>query len=278
MDSRVQCGHIMKELTADETTVEEPSTRTFSGATVALWKDPGIFVKYWNYKGAVLSGVIRAPIFLVTYLIGKETLRLAIGAALVQFLFRFLFAGIGGTLIQAYRHVEPAWKALLAILMLVPLVSHILEFSVQAAFAYATDTQNLTDKAILRSISVSIISALFTLFAMRRGIMIVGESESKSLLNDISRLPSVIFHFIAFIPNEVASLIRRGAFLGVPLAFIAFGIFAEVICWAVTNKPFWTYNNGKEIALLKYWGVDGMILLLIAVIISLAVGARKHRN
>ncbi|MBX3288693.1 MAG: hypothetical protein KF855_05045 [Acidobacteria bacterium] len=267
----------MKELTADETPAEM-QTHTISGVTVALWNDPGRFVKYWNYKGAVLSGVIRAPIFFATYLIGKETLRLAIGAAAVQFLFRFLFAGVGGTLIQALRHVEPAWKALAAILLLVPLISHILEFLVQAGFAYVTDTQNLTDTAILRSISVSIISALFTLFAMRRGIMIVGESESKSLVSDISKLPKVIFHFIAFIPNEIAGMIRRGAILGVPLAFLAFGVFAEVICWAVTNKPSWTYNNGKEIALLKYWAVDGMILLAIAVAISLAAHARKHRS
>ncbi|MBX3243962.1 MAG: hypothetical protein KF685_05855 [Acidobacteria bacterium] len=267
----------MKELTADETPVEE-EPHTLSGVTLSLWNEPGRFVKYWNYKGAVLSGVIRAPIFFVTYLIGKETLRLAIGAAVVQFLFRFLFAGVGGTLIQAFRHVEPAWKALIAILLLVPLISHILEFFVQAGFAYVTDTQNLTDAAILRSVSVSIISALFTLFAMRRGIMIVGESESKSLVSDISKLPAVIFHFVAFIPNEIAGMIRRGAFLAIPLAFLAFGVFAQVIVWAVMNKPSWTYNNGKEIAVLKYWGVDGMILLAIAVAMSLATHARRNRN
>lgn len=257
----------MSEITFEETPPVK-TTHTISEAIVNLWRNPGQFVRYWNYKGAILSGVLRAPIFLITYLIGKETLKLAIGAALVQFTFRFFFAGVGGALIQSFRLVEPPWKAFLTILALVPLVSHLLEFILQAAFGYITSTQDHTGDAILRSICVSIISALFTLFAMRRGIMIVGESESKSLLNDISRLPVVIFHFIAFIPNEISFMLRRGAYLGALLAVAAFGIFSQLMVWAITNKTFWTYGGGKDFGLLKYWGVDGMVLMVLAVALS----------
>lgn len=251
-------------------TADLPDTHTISEVWRSLWNDPGQFIRNWNYKGAILSGALRAPIFLVTYLIGKESLKLAIGAASAQFLFRFLFAGVGGTLIQSFRHVEPAWKALLTILLVVPLISHIFEFAVQALFAFATGTQNHTGDAILRSICVSIISALFTLFAMRRGVMVVGDEDSKSLMNDISRLPLIIFHFVAFIPNEIAFMIRRKEIGNVIFSFIGFGIFAQLLCWAVTNKAFWTYGGGKDIALIKYWGIDGMILMLLAVGISLA--------
>jgi hypothetical protein len=257
----------MKEITFEETPPVE-TTHTISEAVRALWNNPSQFVRYWNYKGAILSGVLRAPIFFVTYLIGKETLRLAIGAALVQFTFRFFFAGVGGALIQSFRRVEPPWKAFLTILALVPLVSHLLEFGLQAVFGYVTGTQDHTGDAILRSICVSIISALFTLFAMRRGIMIVGETESKSLLNDISRLPVIIFHFIAFIPNEISSMLRRGAYLGVLLAIAGFGVFSQMLVWAVTNKAFWTYGGGKDFGLFKYWGVDGMVLMILAVAMS----------
>jgi hypothetical protein len=266
----------MKELTFEETPIE-PRSNTISEAVHSLWNDPSLFVRQWNYKGAILSGVLRAPIFLATYLIGKEGLRLALAAAAVQFIFRFVFAGVGGVLIQSFRRVEPAWKALLAVLLIIPLISHVLEFILQAVFGYYTGTMARTDEAILRSVSVSIISALFTLFAMRRGIMIVGESESKSLISDISRLPIVIFHFIAFIPNEISSMIRRGAYLAVLLSMAAFGMFSQLLCWAVTNKPFWTYGGGKEIALLKFWGVDGMILLFLAIAISsFAYSARRR--
>jgi hypothetical protein len=243
-----------------------------------LWRNPSQFVRYWNYKGAILSGVMRAPIFLATYLIGKEGLRLALAAATVQFIFRFFFAGVGGALIQSFRRVEPPWKAILSIMLLLPLISHLLEFLIQLLFGYVTGTQDRTDEAILRSISFSIISALFTLFAMRRGIMIVGESESKSLLNDISKLPVIVFHFCAFIPNEISAMFRRGAHLGGLLAIIGFGIFSQVTVWALLNKPSWSYGGGKEITLLKYWGTNGMIIMVLAVLLSSIYYDHKHKN
>jgi hypothetical protein len=267
----------MREITIDETPPERP-TSTITEAWLTLWRDPSLFVRYWNYKGAVLSGVLRSPIFLATYLIGKESIRLALGAALLQFTFRFFFAGVGGALIQLFRRVEPAWKALLSIMMLLPLISHLLEFGLQFGFGYITGTQDRTDEAILRSISVSIISALFTLFAMRRGIMIVGESESKSLLSDISRLPVIIFHFVAFIPNEISAMFRRGAHLGGLLAIVGFGIFSQILVWALINKPYWTYGGGRDVMLLKYWGVCGIILMILAVILSAIVYERKHKH
>ena len=111
----------MNDITFDEAPAV-PETHTIGEALRNVWSDPGQFIKNWNYKGAVLSGVVRAPIFLFTYLAGRESLKLAIGAAAVQFAFRFAFAGVGGTLIQGYRKVEPAWKALAAIMLILPLI------------------------------------------------------------------------------------------------------------------------------------------------------------
>lgn len=266
----------MKEITFEEVP-EVPPSNTISEALSNVWNNPGLFIKNWNYKGAVLSGVLRAPIFLVTYLAGKESLKLAIGAAAAQFAFRFLFAGVGGTLIQSFRRVEPAWKALLAIMLVLPLISHLFEFAVQALFAYVTSTQDHTDKAILRSITVSIMSALFTLFAMRRSVMIVGDEDSKSLLHDIGQLPLLIFQFCAFIPNEIGSLIRRGAWLTAVLAVTGFGIFSQIMVWALVNKPAWSYGGGKSVPVFKYWGANGAVLMIVAVIVSMIVFNRKHK-
>lgn len=268
----------MKEITFEETPPVR-ATNTISEAWANLWHNPAQFIRYWNYKGAILSGVLRAPIFLITYLVGKESFKLAVGAALVQFLFRFFFAGVSGALIQAFRRVEPAWKALVTILLIVPLISHVFEFLLQFSFAYFTATNDHTDEAIVRSICVSIISALFTLFIMRRNVMIVGEEDSKSLFHDISRLPVLIFHFCAFIPNEISSMLRRGAFIPALLSIFGFGVFSQMIVWAVTNKSIWTYNNGREIPLLKFWGVDGIILLVLAIAASSLVYnlQRKHK-
>lgn len=256
----------------------ENKQKTITEAIRGLWADPAVFIRHWNYKGAIMSGVLRAPIFFITYLIRKEALMLAIGAALVQFTFRFVFAGVGGTLIQSFRFVEPPWKALAAILLVVPAVSHLFEFILQILFGHFTGTREITGDAVLRSICVSFISALFTLFAMRRGIMIVGETESKSLLSDIGRLPIIIFHFVAFIPIELSHMLRRGAFIGAAIGIALFGIFSEILVWAVTNKRYWTYGNGKDLGWFKYWGVDGMALMIIAVLIASIANAPRHQH
>lgn len=273
--SREAVSDPMKEITFEEVRGMPPS-HTIGEALGKVWNDPALFIRNWNYKGAVLSGVLRAPIFLVTYLAGRESLKLAIGAAAAQFAFRFAFAGVGGTLIQGFRRVEPAWKALLAIMLVLPLISHLFEFAVQSLFAYATGTQAHTDEAILRSITVSIMSALFTLFAMRRSVMIVGDKDSKSLLHDIGQLPKLIFQFCAFIPNEIASLIRRGAWATAGLAIVGFGVFSQIMVWALVNKPHWSYGGGKTVPVFMYWGSNGAVIMVVAVILSLIVFNRRH--
>jgi len=267
----------MNDITFEEAPAA-PQTNTITEAFRNVWSDPGQFVKNWNYKGAVLSGVVRAPIFLITYLAGRESLRIAIGAATVQFIFRFLFAGVGGTLIQGFRKVEPAWKALAAIMLILPLISHAFELIIQALFAYFTSTQAHTDAAILRSITVSIISALFTLFAMRRNVMTVGDEESRSLLHDVSRLPRLVFEFCAFIPNEIASFVRRGAWITAGMALLSFGAFSQIMVWALVSRPNWTYGGGRSVPLLKYWATCGIVLMVLAVIWSLIWFNRKHHR
>jgi energy-converting hydrogenase Eha subunit C len=266
----------MQEITFAEAQLVE-RTNTIREAWASLLRDPGLFVRHWNYKGAVLSGGLRASVFLITYLISRESLRLAIGAAVVQFIFRFLFAGLSGAMIQSFRRVEPAWKAMVSILVVIPLISHVLEYLVQVGFVHYTATTDHTDMAIVRSVCVSIFSVLFALYIMRRNVMIVGEAESKSLWSDIVHLPYLIYEFMAFIPREIASLLRRGAYAGALLAIAAFGVFSQMICWAVTNKLFWTYGGGKQIAGLRFWAVDGMILMVVAVIVSSIPWPRKLR-
>lgn len=268
----------MKEITFEEAQPATVPSSTIGEALTGLARDPGQFIRYWNYKGAILSGLMRAPIFLVTYLVGKESVKLALGAAFAQFVFRFFFAGVGGALIQSVRRVEPAWKALMTILLVVPVISHFFEYLVQFGFAYVTATHAHTDEAIVRSICFSIISALFTLFIMRRNVMIVGDADSKSLLNDLSRLPVLIFEFIAFIPNEIAAMIRRRALFAALSSFAAFGVFAQMLCWAVTNKAFWTYSSGRQVPFLKFWGADGIILMLLAVALSSLAFNRANKR
>jgi len=265
----------MKEITFDDMPII-PS-KTISEALADVWHNPAQLVRHWNYKGAIMSGCLRAPIFLITYLVGRESIKLALAAALAQFIFRFTFAGVGGALIQAFRRVEPAWKALLAILLIVPVISHIFEFLVQTGFAYFTQTGDHTDAAIVRSVCISILSALFSLFIMRRNVMIVGEAESKSIWNDLAHFPVLIFEFIMFIPLEIVKMLRRGDYLHALASVAAFGVFSELLGWAIVNKPYWTYNKGK-MTLASFWGIDGIILLLLSVGLAAIVLRRTAKS
>jgi len=257
----------MTEIAVNDNPAEK-APPTVREAWLALLREPSLFIRHWNYKGAVLSSAFRAPIFLITYLAARESLKLAVAAAAVQFIFRFLFAGLTGYLIQAMRRVEPAWKAVVSILLVVPLVSHLFEYVVQAAFVRFTETTDYTDKAIVRSICFSIFSSLFAFYIMRRNVLIVGEHESRSLLSDVLRLPKLVWEFMSFVPDEILALLRRGAYVGAAIAFVAWGLFSQMVCWAVTYRSFWTYGGGKDLGILKYWGVDGLILMAIAVFVA----------
>ena len=256
----------MNEMTFETTPVV--STETIGEALRGVWRNPAQLIRHWNYKGAIMSGSLRAPIFLITYLVGRESIKLALGAALVQFIFRFLFAGVGGALIQAFRRVEPAWKALLAILLIVPVISHIFEYFVQTGFAYYTESGDHTDVAIVRSICISILSALFSLFIMRRNVLIVGEAESKSIFSDLARFPVLIFEFMGFIPLELLKMWRQKEYLRLLASVAAFGMFSEMLGWALTNKPYWTYSKGKT-SFASFWGVDGLILLAFGIVLAI---------
>lgn len=255
----------MKEVTFE--TAPLVPTKTISEALIGVWHEPAQLVRQWNYKGAIMSGGLRAPIFLITYLVGRESIKLALGAALAQFIFRFAFAGVGGALIQAFRRVEPAWKALIAILLIVPVISHIFEFFVQVGFAHFTRTGDHTDEAIVRSICISILSALFSLFIMRRNVMIVGEAESKSIWSDLAHFPVLIFDFVMFVPLEIVRMLRRGEYVRAIGSVTAVGMFSELLGWALTGKPYWTYSKGK-MSFASFWAVDGLILLTLCIVLS----------
>ena len=151
----------------------------------------------WNWKAAVLSALLRAPIFFFTYFFKKEGVKVALGAALAQSIFRFVFGGVNGSVIQSFRRVEPAWHAVLTVPLVLATFSHVIEYIVQ----YFYD-QNVGSKgkasAIAVSVIISIISAVFNLFAMRRGALLVKDESRQSLGRDLIRMPWLIFEFISF--------------------------------------------------------------------------------
>jgi hypothetical protein len=151
----------------------------------------------WNWKSAVLSALLRAPIFFWAYLLQKHGVANAVGAMLAQAFFRALFGGVNGSIIQAFRKVQPAWHAVFTIPLVLAAFSHLIEFSVSAIYDAATGTHG-KGKAILVSVIISVISAIFNLFAMRRGALLVKDESGQPFWRDLIRMPWIALEFISF--------------------------------------------------------------------------------
>ncbi len=166
--------------------------------TAYLFKHPiQTLVWRWNWKAAILSALLRAPIFFFSYLFKKDGLKLAVGAAIAQSLFRVVFGGINGAIIQSYSKVEPAWHAVLTIPIVLATFSHLIEYGVQAVYDSQAGVEG-KGRAVFISVIVSAISAVFNLFAMRRGALLVKDESQQSIWRDLWRMPWLAFEFISF--------------------------------------------------------------------------------
>lgn len=163
--------------------------------SVLLWR--------WNWKGALLSALFRAPIFFAVSL--HQGVLLALGGAGVEAVFNATGAGFYGAFLQNIRKAKPAWLAWLLGAWLVPALIQVGE----NAFHYAVGTSRL-HRGIIISICLSAASATFNLFAMRRGSLLAGPG-SESLLNDLGNMPQLLLDFVLIVPRGVKGFFRVDA-------------------------------------------------------------------
>lgn len=236
---------------------EQQEDNTIVGVSNHLLHHPVQTVIHgWNWKAGLLSGVLRSPIFLAAYLSNKEGLSLALGAMLAQFIFRTFFGGVNGALIQAYSRVEPPWHAVLTVPIVLATFSHIVEFIVQYSYDHAMGTTS-GGKAITVSILISALSAVFNIFAMRRGVLLVKDKKQQSLWKDIKKFPLISAQFIFFVPWKVWELIQRGRYV------------VSVVCTLLTSL-----GLGAAAWLLRgkiSWGIVTSISVFVLIIISVAI-------
>lgn len=145
----------------------------------------------WNWKAAVFSGVLRSMIYLFTHL--KEGWRAALGAMSIEFFFRLIVSGASGSLVQSFHKATPVWLATLCVMIMLPAFSHLIEFTL-----HTLNGDVNKGKAIIISITFSIISAIFNLFAMRRNALLVKDENAGSLGQDLVRMPKIVGEFMFF--------------------------------------------------------------------------------
>ena len=145
----------------------------------------------WNWKAALFSGVLRSMIYLFTHL--KEGWRAALGAMSVEFFFRLIVSGASGSLVQAFHNAAPVWLATLCVMIMLPAFSHMIEFTL-----HTLNGDVNKGKAIIISISFSIVSAIFNLFAMRRDALLVKDDRAQTLGQDLVSLPKIVGEFMFY--------------------------------------------------------------------------------
>jgi hypothetical protein len=171
----------------------------FSGIVRDPWHH---LVRRWNWKSAVTSGIMRASIFFCANL--SAGVAAAFGAMLAEFSYRAILSGASGSVTQALRKAEPPWTAALSAVVVLPACNHTIEFLVH----WTRGTPKLA-QSVIASITFTVISTLFNLYAMRRGVLVTDDDQPKTLAEDFTHMPRLIAGFLAVGPAAVWRATRR---------------------------------------------------------------------
>lgn len=235
----------------------------------SLLSHPAQIILRWNWKSALLGAILRASFYVTVYKASKENWRAALAAAAVEFIFRFLTSGASGALVQSFRRATPAWLAVSIVTISLPIISHTIEFFTHYAQEYyfssllPASENNARKIAFAVSVLFSVISAMFNIFIMRHGVLLVGAgSETKSLWSDIKLFPELIVKFVSFLPIEIINSVKSKNFLTAIGIFLAFGTTVGTILGVFRGKWSWAWTTA-----LGAWATLLLFTLLVAVIL-----------
>ena len=155
----------------------------------------------WNWKAAVLSAVLRALVFLlINWTAGTKA---ASTAMAVEFAYRIFTSGFYGSLVQSFRKMEPAWKANLYVVLLLPAVNQGLDLWIH----WLNGTPKLA-ASLVASTVITVWAALFNLYAMRHGALVTGR-DARPLRDDLRQLPALVAGFCLIVPRLVLKGVSR---------------------------------------------------------------------
>lgn len=153
-----------------------------------LLRNPLQTLLRWNGKAALLSALFRGGVFLLASLKSHHAGRSH--AVLAEALFGAGFMGFYGTVTQALRLAEPQWLAELLLAGVFPLLFQVGDICFHSALGTQAFRSGMIASAVFTALS-----ALFNLYIMRRGTLLVGE-ESRSFVQDLIVLPKLALMFV----------------------------------------------------------------------------------
>ena len=228
---------------------------------------PVQIVTRWNWKSALLGSVLRASFYYGVYQFSREDWKVILAAVSVEFGFRFFTSGISGAIVQSFRRATPAWLALLVVTISLPIFSHTVEFITHYAQeryfsnVFPPSQNNARIYAFTLSVLFSALSAMFNLFAMRHGVLLVGAGkETKSLWSDLKTIPFLVIEFLTYLPILILRFIGEGKLIFALGVFSAFGIAIGTILGGVRGKWSWAWTTA-----LGAWAILLVWTLIVAI-------------
>lgn len=216
----------------------------------SLFSHPLQIITRWNWKAAFLGATLRASFYFTVYQAARENMRAALTAAIVELGFRFFTSGVSGSLVQSFRRAAPAWLATLIVTISLPVFSHSIEYlthyvqEVYFAGVLPASENNARQYAFALSVLFSAFSAMFNLFAMRHGVLLVGAGrETKSLWSDFKKIPALVFEFITYLPLLIIRLAGEQKFVHAVGVFFAFAISIGSVLGVFRGKWSWAWTT-----------------------------------
>ncbi|NNE99044.1 MAG: hypothetical protein HKN25_08500 [Pyrinomonadaceae bacterium] len=244
--------HEIHQSVADAENLESVHDQQISVADVflSLVRHPTQVIARWNWKSAFLGALLRASFYFTVYQAAREKGIVILTAVLVEVSFRFMTSGISGALVQSFRKARPAWIATIIITVTLPIFSHTVEFVTHyAQEEYFSDVlpaaqNSARQQAFAVSVLVSVLSAMFNIFMMRNGVLLVGAGEdSKSFISDLRNIPYLVSEFTLFLPKQIIIFLKELKFHYAIGSFLFFGFSVGAILGASRGKWSWAYST-----------------------------------
>ena len=155
----------------------------------------------WNWKCALLSATIRSLVYNAA--LAHDRLHSGPAIVAVEIAYVSATAGLYAGLQQRALAVRSRLLGNLLIVVGVPGLSQLLDWLTHRAVGPAAPP-----RALLAVCIFTLISALFHLHVMRRGVFLTGPA-GRSLADDFRRMPRLILGFLAAVPMALATLPQR---------------------------------------------------------------------
>ncbi len=258
--------HLSEEIhlsVADADDLEEIRDEKISVGDVfrSLIQHPAQVITRWNWKSAMLGALLRASFYFTVYQASRETMLVTLTAVSVELSFRFFTSGISGALVQSFRRAQPIWLATLIVSISLPVFSHTIEFITHYgqekyfSSVFPASENNARQIAFAVSVLFSVMSALFNLFMMRHGVLLVGAGrETKTFWNDLKMIPSLVLEFVTFLPIQMVNFFKSGKILSALGIFLSFGLIVGGILGTFRGKWSWAWTTALGAwAILLVW-------------------------